>query len=146
MALILQEYEFDVIQRPGITHQNVDAISRNPSPSTEDHTDARQDFDLEPKLASSACLALSAGSKRALVPTLDIWKDEVMLLYLQGKGFPDGCTLAERDRIQHRARRYKWRGQNLVRIFPTEGERIVPPIRERPTLIQQIHVELGTLG
>jgi hypothetical protein len=43
-ALILQKYEFKVIHRPGITHQNVDTM-RRPLITSEDLLEARQDFD-----------------------------------------------------------------------------------------------------
>ncbi len=42
-ALILQEYEFKVIHRPGITHQNTDTMSRRPLTTSEDLSEARQD-------------------------------------------------------------------------------------------------------
>jgi hypothetical protein len=35
-AFILQEYEFKVIHWPGITHQNVDTMSRRPLTTIED--------------------------------------------------------------------------------------------------------------
>jgi hypothetical protein len=44
-AFILQEYEFKVIHRLGITHQNVDIMSRRPLTTSEDFSEARQDFD-----------------------------------------------------------------------------------------------------
>jgi hypothetical protein len=44
-ALILQEYEFKVIHRLGITHQNADTMSRKPLTTSEDFSKARQDFD-----------------------------------------------------------------------------------------------------
>jgi hypothetical protein len=47
-ALILQEYEFKVIHRPGITHQNVDTMSKRPLTTFEDFSEVRQDFDQIP--------------------------------------------------------------------------------------------------
>jgi hypothetical protein len=44
-ALILQEYEFKVIHRLGITHQNVDTMLRRPLTTSKDFSEARQDFD-----------------------------------------------------------------------------------------------------
>ena len=43
-ALILQEYEFKVIHRPGITHQNADTMSQRPLTTSKDFLEARQDF------------------------------------------------------------------------------------------------------
>jgi len=43
-ALILHEYEFKVIHRLGITHQNANTLSRKRFTSSEDFLEARQDF------------------------------------------------------------------------------------------------------
>jgi len=40
-VLILQEYEFKVIHRPGITHQNVDTMSWKPLATSEDFSEAK---------------------------------------------------------------------------------------------------------
>jgi hypothetical protein len=44
-AFILQEYEFNVIHRIGITHQNVDTMSQRPLATFKDFLEARQNFD-----------------------------------------------------------------------------------------------------
>jgi hypothetical protein len=44
-AFILQEYEFKVIHRPNITHQNLDTMSRRPLTTSEDFLEAKQDVD-----------------------------------------------------------------------------------------------------
>ncbi len=44
-VLVLQEYEFKVIHRPGITHQNMDNMSWRPLTTFEDFSKARQNFD-----------------------------------------------------------------------------------------------------
>jgi len=43
-ALIFQEYEFKVIHRPSITHQNADTMSRKLLTTFEQFSEARQDF------------------------------------------------------------------------------------------------------
>jgi hypothetical protein len=40
-VLLLQEYDFEVVYRAGITNLDADGLSRNPSPSNEDLTGAR---------------------------------------------------------------------------------------------------------
>ena len=40
-ALLLQEYDFEVVYRAGITNMDADGPSRNPSPSDEDLTGAK---------------------------------------------------------------------------------------------------------
>jgi len=42
-ALMLQEYDFDVIHRAGVLHTNADVLSRYPQVTTEDETGARAD-------------------------------------------------------------------------------------------------------
>jgi hypothetical protein len=43
-ALILQEYEFKVIHRPSITHQNTDTMSQRPFTTFEDFLKIKQNF------------------------------------------------------------------------------------------------------
>lgn len=54
-ALSLQEYEFEVLHRPGVKHANADFPSRYPRDSTADHTGARLDED--PAVAAQVALA-----------------------------------------------------------------------------------------
>jgi len=60
-VLILQEYEFKVIHRPGITHLNADTMSRRPLTTFEDFSEVKQDFDQIPTIhvsEASSYLAL----------------------------------------------------------------------------------------
>jgi hypothetical protein len=62
-ALILQEYEFKVIHRHDITHQNANTMSRRPLTTSEDFSEAMQDFNQIPTLHvfyASSYLALFA--------------------------------------------------------------------------------------
>jgi hypothetical protein len=49
-AFILQEYEFKVIHRPGIIHQNADTMSRRPLTTSEDFLEAKQNFNQIPAI------------------------------------------------------------------------------------------------
>lgn len=44
-AMLLQEYDFEVVHKAGMCHQNANTLSRSPVGSTEDWTEARQDHD-----------------------------------------------------------------------------------------------------
>ena len=44
-AMILQEFDFDIVHRPGVSHCNVDALSRLPLASSVDTSGARLDHD-----------------------------------------------------------------------------------------------------
>jgi len=61
-ALILQEFDFEVLHRPGITHQNADAVSRMPLPSPGDTSGAR----LDPEPAPSAFSAIHYSSGQCM--------------------------------------------------------------------------------
>lgn len=98
-ALLLQEYDFEVVQRAGITNLDADGLSRNPSPSDEDLTGARWhgdcDRDAVPGWHAATYLTLMSGSAsevpnqgsdeeldRAQVVG-DVWEDRAVLHKLQ---------------------------------------------------------------
>jgi hypothetical protein len=146
-ALILQEYEFKVIHQPGITHQNADTMSRRPLTTSEDFSEARQDFDQIPTIHVYEASSYLALLQCNLVehPILDIWEDVDTLGFLQHGEYPPQVTSSQRDRIQQRSKRYSWKDNHLVRCLP-QGDRMVPPPHERPGLIQKVHSELGHFG
>ncbi|CAM6125100.1 unnamed protein product [Calypogeia fissa] len=84
-ALILQEYEFEVIHKAGVTHQNADTMSRSPLATSADLSDARQDFDqvmaLQPATVSGylALLCCTVVDQ----PIVDIWEDQDTIHFLQ---------------------------------------------------------------
>ncbi|GLC55390.1 hypothetical protein PLESTB_000982200 [Pleodorina starrii] len=55
-AAVMQEYDFEVVHRPGLKHQNADVLSRYPSPSDADNTGARLDEEEPPSLARTQAL------------------------------------------------------------------------------------------
>ena len=58
-ALALQEYDFTVVHRPGIKHQNADTVSRMPQATTLDVTGARLDAESSRVgTPQAACLAV----------------------------------------------------------------------------------------
>ena len=66
-SLILQEYDFTIKHRPGDKHQNADALSRHPKPSSEDNTGARLDHDKpEPATIAEAQMAYGSYSRACL--------------------------------------------------------------------------------
>lgn len=59
-ALILQEFDFDIQHRAGVTHQDADGLSRNPLSTQEDQTGVRHDVDTAGVPGLAAWLAMSA--------------------------------------------------------------------------------------
>ncbi len=73
---------------------------------------------------------------------MDIWEDLDTLRFFQHGEYPPQVTLSHRDHIQQRSKRYSWRDNHLVRCLP-QGDRMVPPPHEQPSLIQKVHLKLG---
>ncbi len=84
-ALILQEYEFKVIHRPSITHQNADTISRKPLTTSKDFSKAKQNFDQIPTIHVFYAFNYPALLQCNLVehPIVDIWEDLDTLRFFQ---------------------------------------------------------------
>jgi hypothetical protein len=142
-ALILQEYEFKVIPRPGITHQNVDTMSRRPLITSKDFSKDRQDFNQNPTIhvfyASSYLALLQCNLVEHSI--VDIWKDLDTLKFLQHGEYLPQITLSQQDCIQQRSKCYSWKDNHLVQCLP-QGDIMVPPPHEQPSLIQKVHSEL----
>jgi len=101
-ALILQEYEFKVIHRPGITHQNANTMSRKPLITFLDFSKAKQDFDQIPTIHAYDAFSYLALLQCNLVehPIVDIWEDLDTLRFLQHGEYPPQVTSNQWDRIQ----------------------------------------------
>jgi hypothetical protein len=82
----------------------------------------------------------------AATPAQDAWQDAALLVLLRGQGYPLGCDRQERDRLQHRARGYEWRGTHLVRRLASGEVRVVPELAVRGPLIRDIHERSGHVG
>ncbi len=83
-ALILQDYEFKIIHRLDITHQNADTMSRRPLTTSEDFLETRQDFDQILVVHESYASTYLALLQCNLVehPIVDIWEDLDTLRFL----------------------------------------------------------------
>lgn len=105
--------------------------------------------------AAVAAVDAQSGDKNeaAAAPgRLDPAEDLVLHAYLQhGTSAVTQMTPAERERVQHRAQRYRWDEPRppwvpdgrLLRVFPSGATRIVPPLAERRGLIEQVHSSTG---
>jgi hypothetical protein len=135
-ALILQEYEFKVIHRLGITHQNANTMSQKPFITSENFLETKQNFDQIPIIHVSYASSYFALLQCNLVdhPIVDIWEDLDTLKFFEYGEYPSQITSNHQDRIQQRSKHYSWRDNHLVRCLP-QGDKVVPPPHERPSLI-----------
>ena len=127
-ALLLQEYDFEVVHKAWTKNLDADGLSRNPSPLQEDLTGARwhgtSDQEAILEWHASTYLAwMEGGSSQTTGKTrdgnahdaseftqaqgtTDVWRDRGILHQLQrGKFLPD-TTPKERDRIVHHMARF----------------------------------------
>lgn len=112
-TLLLQEYDFEVVHRVGITNLDADGLSCNPSPSKDDLTSARWHGDYNdeavPGWHAAAYLTLMSGSAFILSTMAtneepdkaqvvsDVWEDIPVLHKLQHGVLPPALTAIERD-------------------------------------------------
>jgi hypothetical protein len=93
-ALTLQEYEFKVIHRPNITHQNADTMSQRPLTTSEDFSEARQDFDQIPVVPvfEASCYLALLQCNLVEQPILNIWEDLDTMRFFQHGEYPPQVT------------------------------------------------------
>ena len=77
-ALSIQDYDFDIRHRPVVKHQNADALSRCPLPTTEDGTGARLDEDAVP---AAAVWVASCGLASALLQAGGVHETQEYFLF-----------------------------------------------------------------
>jgi hypothetical protein len=120
LVLILQEYEFKVIHRLGITYQNVNTMSCKPLTTFKNFLEARQNFDQIPTIHVSCASSYLALLQCNLVehPIVDIWEDLDILKFLQHGKYPPQVTSSHRDCIQQRSKCYSWKDHHLIRCLP----------------------------
>ena len=155
----LQEFDFEVIHRSGLTHGNADSLSRSPLDTPADFTSARLDHDRDAPLRTSFCLsqlshpvllslhlATSPGDDRLPVGggSKDIWDDVQVLDYLQFSVLPTDAT--SHAHILSRAATFQWVNTNLVHTLADGNQRVVPPPEERGPLIRHLHRRCGHFG
>ena len=151
-ALILQEYEFKVVYRPGANNGNAGALSRNPLSSSEDLTGARDDQAVEEQGALAAIVASDAKEDQAGTLARDErrtwqqahpWLDTEMMTYLQTGTHPAGSTQEENLKREQKSATYSWEQGRLLKEIAGKGRRVVPAPGERQTLTMNLHVKLG---
>jgi hypothetical protein len=93
--------------------------------------------------AAAAQEVIAAGSGSS-----DIWTDHPALSALQLGQLPPGLSAKERDRVQQRVKYFRWdhQQQQLFRLMPDGGVRLVPPPQQRQALIWQHHQQCGHFG
>jgi hypothetical protein len=101
-ALIFQEYEFKVIHRHGITHQNANTMSRKPLITFENFLEAKQDFDQIPAIHVFYAFSYLILLQCNLIdhPIMDIWEDLDSLNFFQHGEYHPQVTSTQRDCIQ----------------------------------------------
>ncbi|OAE18498.1 hypothetical protein AXG93_163s1310 [Marchantia polymorpha subsp. ruderalis] len=144
-ALILQEYDFQVVHRPGVANLDADGLSRNPCTSQEDDTGARWHGEVDEEMvpgwhasafmcwlrgASSSEDHLTSYSSQRVdsqssdpevedggVDQRDVHDDALVLEFLRTSMVPGTVGAKERDRVLQRAKRYRLEGAHVLRVW-----------------------------
>ncbi len=159
-ALILQEYDFQVVHRPKVANLDADGLSRNPCISQEDNTRARWHGKVDEEMVlgwhalAFLCLlgvnssmeghVTSYSSQRvdgqSLDPEVgdgntnhhDVHDDTLVLEFLRTSMVPSMVSAKERDRVLQGARTYRLERTHIFRVWEDGRVRIVPhPAQER---------------
>ncbi len=77
---------------------------------------------------------------------LDIYDDVPIITYLQACEIPIGLTPKERERVVHKAKRFKWEGNSLLRMWADGQVKVVCRPKQRETLVKHVHEKLGHFG
>jgi hypothetical protein len=148
-ALILQDYDFDIIHRPSRVNQNVDGLNRNPSSNEEDTNGVHWhgDVDLEAVLrwyASTYFCTLLGCFGDVLHSSmddgdphdvdmesrgndaLDIYHDAFVIAYLQVGEISIRLSPKEKYCVVHRAKRFKWEGNSLLWMWADGQVKVMP--------------------
>ena len=150
LALLLQEYDFEVVHRVGITNLDVDGFSRNPNPSNKDLTGAKWHRHCDQEVVSgwhaAAYLTLLYGAV-VDVPIhglddetyrpqgiADICEDIPILHKLQQRTFFSSTSAMKNDRIRHRITKFCWENDLLFRLWSDGTRYIVPRLNQRAPL------------
>ncbi len=89
---------------------------RRPFTTSEDFSEARQDFDQIPTVHVFEASSYFALLQCNLIehPILDIWEDLDTLRFLQHGEYLPQVTSSQRDRIQQRSKHYSWRDNHFI--------------------------------
>ena len=114
-SIFLQEYDFNIIHKPGKTHTNADALSRPVI-----------DF-----IIDVSAIDLVKNSN-------DPWEDEVLLHFIKHKTFPAGIESKYKKRIKNLAKNFEWKDSKLYLIRHNRYLE-VPMLEDRRKLIENAH-------
>jgi hypothetical protein len=95
--LLMEEFDIDIVHRPGRRHGNVDGLTR----AYEGVGDVSEDDDFP----DAAIMSINAEEAPK--------EYREIIQYLDGMRFPDGATKAIRTRIAHKSRNYSMIGGQL---------------------------------
>jgi hypothetical protein len=165
-ALMMMEYDFNVVHRAGLVNMDADALSRNPVSSQADATGARWHVEegedslpgwhcfvflcllvMNEDTTGEATVAMvdaddgeeSGGAK-------DIFEDVDVMKYLKDGEVKATWSTKWRDRVLQRTKRFVWERTHLLRLWPDSTKKVVPALEERVKLIKHAHEDLGHFG
>jgi len=173
-AFILQEYDFQVVHRPGVTNLDADVLSQNPCTSQEDDTGARWHGKFDGEMVPGwhaltfMCLLGVDSSMEGHVTSYssqrvdgqssdpevgdgstghhDVHDDTLVLEFLWTSMVSSMVSAKERDYVFQRTRRYRLERTHILRVWEDGRVQIVPHLAQRGRIVRHAHEELGHFG
>ena len=123
-SLYLQIYDFEIIHRKGLSHTNVDVLSR-------------------PVLLASENECFEEIEEQEFVQP-DPYEDETLIYFLKFARYPNGCSKKQIKRIKKIIQHYKLvndelRYRKLINI-DSDFDLIIPRKEDRIALIKKAHI------
>jgi hypothetical protein len=77
---------------------------------------------------------------------LDIYDDAPIIAYLQIGEIPIKSTPKKNDHVVHRAKRFKWEGNSLLRMWVDGQVNVMFRLKQCESLVRNVHEELAHFG
>ncbi len=77
---------------------------------------------------------------------MDIYDDALVIAYLQASEVPIGLTLKEKDRVVHRAKHFKLKGNSFLWMWANGQVKVLPRLKQCESFMRHAHEELGHFG
>ena len=159
-SMVLSEYEFDIVRRPGANNVVSDYMSRHPV-ETDPATYICNYMAQYPTIVSEAtvtartCIivAFAQGAVHASIDATeahsrDIWPSHDGMQYVRGELTERDVTPEQRASLKSRWRHFTFINGRIRKTVSAKGGIMVevPPPSERVSIIQRIHNKIGHLG
>jgi hypothetical protein len=137
-AIMLQNYEFDIVHRAGAKHQNADALSRPPPELASVNVITRAMNNKTPSIHSKVQHEPPVSDQDVTSKYLDVHEDEALKYYLINRKHVKGKAKKHVRRVEMLDREYVYKNKTIYHFF--RGSWLeVPHPNERTDIVVAAH-------